>query len=208
MKTKAFEKNTERYEQWFVKHKAAYLSEIDAVRALMPTVGETLEIGVGTGRFAIPLEIKNGVEPCAKMASLAKKAGIKVIEGVAENLPFKEKSFDAALMVTTICFVDNPKQSVKEAWRVLKKNASMIMAFVDVESPLGQTYLAHQQESVFYQDAVFFSANEIISLMKEAGFRDLSFKQTLFHPLDEVTNKEPVKDGYGEGSFVVIRGIK
>jgi hypothetical protein len=44
--------------------------------------------------------------------------------------------------------------------------------------------------------------------MHQAGFKDFVFRQTIFRSLSETDDKEPVKPGYGEGSFVVLRGRK
>jgi len=44
--------------------------------------------------------------------------------------------------------------------------------------------------------------------MKKAGFSDFAFRQTLFRPLEEIENGEPVQEGYGKGSFVVVRGTR
>ena len=44
--------------------------------------------------------------------------------------------------------------------------------------------------------------------MQAAGFVDRAVRQTLFHPLEEVGSDEPVRDGFGEGAFVVIRGLR
>jgi hypothetical protein len=44
--------------------------------------------------------------------------------------------------------------------------------------------------------------------MEKAHFRDFSFRQTLFQVGEELKDVEPVKNGYGEGSFVVVRGVK
>jgi hypothetical protein len=44
--------------------------------------------------------------------------------------------------------------------------------------------------------------------MEQSGFGDFVFKQTIFHSLSEVAENEPVKPGYDEGSFVVVRGKK
>lgn len=118
-KIEPFEKYTERYEEWFERNKFAYLSELNALKSLLPT-RECVEVGIGSGRFAAPLGIKMGVEPSKKMAEIARKRGIRVIEGVAENLPFEDNSLDCILMVTTICFVDDPEKAIKEAYRVLK----------------------------------------------------------------------------------------
>jgi hypothetical protein len=41
-----------QYDGWFERQRPAYLSELLAVRALLPFQGHGLEVGVGTGRFA------------------------------------------------------------------------------------------------------------------------------------------------------------
>ncbi|WP_232460849.1 class I SAM-dependent methyltransferase [Thermococcus gorgonarius] len=207
-KVEPFEKHRDRYENWFERHKYAYLSELEAVRKLLPKEGKGAEIGVGTGRFAAPLGIKLGVEPSKAMAEIARKRGIEVIEGVAENLPFPDESLDYLLMVTTICFVDDPEKALREAYRVLKPGGALIIGFVDRNSPIGRYYEEHREESVFYRDARFFSTEELLELLKKIGFKKFEIVQTLFHKLDEIKEVEPVKPGYGEGSFVVIKAVK
>lgn len=207
-KVEPFEKHRERYEGWFERHEYAYLSELEAVRRLLPKEGRGAEIGVGTGRFAAPLGIKLGVEPSKAMAEIARKRGIDVIEGVAENLPFPNESLDYLLMVTTICFVDDPDEALREAYRVLKPGGALVIGFVDRNSPIGRYYEEHKEESVFYRDARFFSTEELLELLKKASFREFEVVQTLFHRLDEIKEVEPVKPGYGEGSFVVIKAVK
>jgi ubiquinone/menaquinone biosynthesis C-methylase UbiE len=142
------------------------------------------------------------------MGKIAKQYGIHVIRGVAEQLPFKSKAFELALMVTTICFVDNLGKSFKEVYRILQEGGSLIVGFVDKNSPIGQIYLKHQHASAFYQEATFFSTQEVITEMTKNGFGDFDFRQTIFKPLAETDKMEPVENGYGEGSFVVIRGQK
>jgi hypothetical protein len=44
--------------------------------------------------------------------------------------------------------------------------------------------------------------------MRQAGFTDFIFRQTIFRSLSGVNENEPVKPGYGEGSFVANRGRK
>ena len=71
----AFEKNVRLYEEWFDDHPFAYLSELHAVQKLLPTNGSGIEIGMGTGRFAAPLGIKQGIEPSRSMAEIGRKKG-------------------------------------------------------------------------------------------------------------------------------------
>jgi ubiquinone/menaquinone biosynthesis C-methylase UbiE len=142
------------------------------------------------------------------MMKIARKRGIKVIGGVAEMLPFRRSLFDFILMVTTICFLSKVEVALKEASRVLKPNGGLIIGFIDRNSPVGKLYLKHKEENVFYRVANFYTAQEVIALLGKAGFHSFSFTQTIFHLLPEITSVEPVKDGYGKGSFVVIRAQK
>lgn len=104
----AFETHHQRYEAWFEKHEAAYISELLALRPFVPWEGRGIEIGVGSGRFAGPLGVQVGVDPSPAMLVYAAARGIEVVQGTAENLPFVAGSFDHAMVVTTICFVDSP----------------------------------------------------------------------------------------------------
>jgi SAM-dependent methyltransferase len=201
-----FEQHVEQYEQWFTDHPLAYVSELHAIRELLPS-GNGLEIGVGTGRFAAPLGIRKGIEPARAMALLAEKKGIEVIRGVAEKLPLKDKEFDFALMVTTVCFLDDMALAFEEAYRVLRPGGAFVVGFVDRESPIGRQYLERKDGSVFYKNASFYSVDEMVLRLEQAGFGRFEFRQTLFGPLEELEEVEPVRQGYGQGSFVVVRAV-
>ncbi len=207
-KTAPFEKHVDQYEIWFEEHSTVYDAELRAVRALLPDRGVGMEIGVGTGRFATPLGIGLGVEPSAMMAKTALLRDIQVVSGVGENLPLKPAMFDFVLMVTTVCFLDDILRAFREAWRVLKKKGVFIIGFVDRLSFLGQFYLAHQSESVFYRDATFYSVDEVVGGMRQGGFENFNFQQTIFKDLSEIESEEPVLPGYGRGAFVVVKGSK
>lgn len=207
-KTEPFEKYAGQYEDWFEKNRFAYESELRAIRAQIPESGDCIEIGVGSGRFASPLGIKLGVEPSKKMREVAEQRGIKALDGVAEALPFNDSVFDCALMVTTICFLDDIEGAFKEAYRVLKSGGFLIIGFVDRDSVIGRQYQRQKEKSVFYRIATFYSVDEVIVYLRKAGFRDFHFSQTIFHSLSEMECIEPVKEGYGEGSFVVIKAMK
>lgn len=203
-----FEQHADRYEAWFVRHPAAYQSELAAVRELWPAKSDGLEVGVGAGHFAAPLEITLGVEPSAAMRRAAARRGIRALDGTAEDLPFPDDRFDAALMVTTICFVDDARRSLAEMLRVLRPGGCAVIGFVDRESPLGQAYEAQRDASVFYRRARFFSAAEVSALLSGVGFVNLEYRQTLFGHPDRMRTPDSVRTGTGEGSFVVVRAWK
>lgn len=200
-----FDRHTGRYEGWFREHDAAYVSELLALRPFVPLTGRGLEIGVGSGRFAAPLGIATGVDPSAAMLEIARLRGIDGVQGTAEALPYPDDRFDHALVVTTLCFVDDAAMMLAEARRVLCPGGTLVIGFVDRDSALGQDYLAHQAESVFYREATFFAADEVERLLLAGGFAIESWAQTLVQPLAETREVEPVRPGRGAGAFVVVR---
>ena len=204
-KTEPFEKYSDAYDEWFEKNRDAYEAELEAIRQLIPSPeAKGMEVGVGSGKFAMPLGIKIGVEPSEKMAIKAEKQGISIYPGVAENLPFSNGDFEFVLMVTTICFVDNIVKSFSEAFRVLKPGGCIIVGFVDKESELGRKYVNEREKSKFYKEATFYSTEEVLKYLEEAGFGAMRIKQTLIPG----ESKKNILDGFGKGAFVVIRGEK
>jgi len=203
----SFDQHAIRYEAWFEKHQNAYQAEVRALTQLMPATAVAVEIGVGTGRFAVPLGIRLGVDPSSAMLLRARERGVEAVLGVGEHLPFADSSFDLVLMVTTVCFLDDVRRAFLETHRILRPRGSIIVGLVDRESPVGKQYQERQSESVFYRLATFFSVDDIVSLLRCAGFQAFEHRQTLFGAPTETPASEPVKSGYGEGSFAVVRAL-
>ncbi|MGV9203680.1 MAG: class I SAM-dependent methyltransferase [Promethearchaeia archaeon] len=207
-RTKPFNQHPERYEQWFNKHKYAYKSELLAIKKHLPQEGFGMEVGIGSGKFAKPLNINLGIEPSREMRMLCRKSVESLINSIAESLPFKNEIFDFVLMVTTICFLDDIEQSLNEVYRILKQEGRLIIGLVDRNSPIGEQYQKHKESNVFYKIAEFYAVGEILDYLKIARFSRFQYSQTIFQPLSGIDEIEPIKEGYGEGSFVVIEAIK
>ncbi|MCW3136769.1 MAG: methyltransferase domain-containing protein [Canidatus Methanoxibalbensis ujae] len=203
-----FERYAQEYDEWFDANRFAYESEVQALKKFVPKNSKGLEVGVGTGRFAVPLGIGVGVEPAKAMADIARKRGIEVYEAKAEKLPFDDSSFDFVLIVVTICFVQNPMQALREAKRVLKPGGYIIIGMIDRESFLGKLYESKKKESKFYRHANFYSTRQVLDWLKKLEFEYIKTCQTIFKDPKKITGIEPVKEGYGEGGFVVISAQK
>lgn len=204
-RTEPFERHTDRYEEWFESFDHAYASEVDALDSLRPETGRAIEIGVGTGRFAEPLGVTYGLDPTREMLQPARDRGIDVVQGVAEAVPFADDTFDLALVVTTICFVDSVDRMLAEASRLLQPGGSILLGYIDKESRVGKHYQAIKDENPFYRPATFHTTEGVLSALDAAGFKDVEIRQTIFQMPDEMTEPDPVRDGHGDGSFVALR---
>lgn len=207
--TAPFDQNCDAYDAWFDRSRTAYEAELNAVRRMLPLPPfRGLEIGAGTGRFACRLGISDGVEPSESMARLAESRGLRVYRAAAEHLPFPDGQYDAALMVTVLCFTDDPEKSVREMFRVLRSGGTAVIGLLDPESPLGQELEQQRASSRFYRNARLFRVQDVFSLLTGAGFSGIGCCQTVFTDPARMQTPDSAREGFGDGLFVVIRALK
>ena len=200
-----FEQHAQEYEAWFDAHEPVYQAEVAALRQFVPVTGMGIEVGVGTGRFAVPLGVEFGLDPSRTMLQVARRRGLRVCQAVGEQMPFHDRQFDLVLLVTVICFVDDVPTLFRELRRVLKTDGQLIIGFINRNSELGRMYERRKEASMFYRDARFYSVEEVARWVEEAGFVSLRFCQTLFSDPSEVSIKDlEVRDGSSDGAFVVL----
>jgi ubiquinone/menaquinone biosynthesis C-methylase UbiE len=205
-----FNDHVAEYEDWYKKYPFVFRSEVAAIKEFLPR-GENIrgiEVGLGTGRFAKALGIKDGIEPAENMRSVAEGKGIFVLNAVAEHLPYKSLQFDFVLMNFCISYFEDVPEAFKEAHRVLKRGGCLIAGFIDKNSRIGRFYQERKPESVFYKKANFYTVPRIEKELKNAGFKKLQFLQTLFHDLDVIKSIQKPLPGHGKGSYVLIKAIK
>ena len=209
-----FEKHINHYDAWFEKPKGKilFINEVKAIRKLIEdkTYEKSIEIGVGTGRFAQALHIKYGIDPSFSALLLAKKRGINVVQGIAEKLPFKSEIFEIAFIIVTICYVQDPLMTLVEAHRVLKKNGLLVIGYIEKESPWGKAYLMKKKRGhVLYKPARFFSFNEIRDLLYKAKFEILKVVSTLNRlPQEKPTLEKPIEGYKKDCGFIAILAQK
>ena len=201
-----FDIYAEDYEKWFEENENVFQSEILALRKVIPEGKKGIEIGIGGGIFAEQLGIEFGIDPSESMLELARKRNLSVINGYAENLPYSDCSFDFAAFITSIWFIENPDKAINEAYRILRKDGEIIIAFIDKHSRLGQILDKEKDKSKFYSVASFYSVSEIIRMIENNEFKISEIIQTLTD-IDSHLIEQPLK-GFGKGSFVVIKAKK
>lgn len=95
--------------------------------------GDILEIGAGTGKnlpyYSSDASV-TALEPDPYMMRrgerMASPASVTWVEGRAEELPFPDESFDAAVFTLVLCSVDSVEKSLAEARRVLRPRGRLV----------------------------------------------------------------------------------
>jgi len=90
------------------------------------TAGDTiLDVGCGSGLGGQYLEGKiTGIDPSAE---LLKQCPIKAVQGVAEDLPFADNSFDFAICVSAVHNFTDAEKGLKEIARVTRQKVAITL---------------------------------------------------------------------------------
>jgi SAM-dependent methyltransferase len=200
------------YDAWFDKDGSLiFFIEVQAFKALLQSLPRPwIEIGVGSGRFAQALGIETGVDPSIKLVKMARRRGINAFQGRGEQELFDEGTFGTVFLIVTLCFLDSPLDVLKEANRILAPGGKIVLGLVLKESPWGQFYQQKKDEGHrFYKFATFYSCDEMVRLIVQAGFVTEKIISTLFQRPAEVQNVEEPKEGYfPDAGFTIIAAGK
>jgi len=74
--------------------------------------------------------------------------------------------------------------------------------------PLEKCIWNIKNESIFYKDAVFYGIEELYEILSITGFEIENTYQTVFGEIDKIRIVQDVLEGYGQGSFIVIKAKK
>ena len=128
-----YDKFAENYDRAFAPFERRFLSVWrEETLSYLPENARILEIGAGTGaNFQFYPTCKNAVasEISIKMLEIAQKktAFIELVQANAENLPFAENTFDAALATLVFCSIPNPANAFAELRRIIKPNGKIVL---------------------------------------------------------------------------------
>jgi SAM-dependent methyltransferase len=172
------------YDAWFesAQGQPLFESEVRCIRRLLPDERRPwLEVGVGTGRFAQALDVDVGIDPAARVLSMAAARGVTVVQARGEALPFASSRFGVVLVVVTLCFAPLPLALLQESRRVLIDEGRVVLGLVLADSPWGRHY-ARLGESGhrFYSRARFYTMEEVRELAAQAGLRTAEACCSLF----------------------------
>ncbi len=150
-------------------------------RLLDGVTGRVLEVGAGTGasfpHYPSTVEALTAVEPEPYLRDRAQEAAarapipVEVVDAVAEELPFADASFDAAVASLVLCSVRAPDTALAELQRVLAPGGELRF-YEHVRSP--ERRLARLQRAV---DVVWphvaggcHTSRDTVGAIERAGF--------------------------------------
>ena len=100
----------------------------------LPNDARILEVGAGTGgnfRLYPTNQLSIASEPNREMIRIASRKersnNIELIQSSAEQIPFKNDSFDAAFATLVFCSIPNPGKAFAELRRVVKSGGTIIL---------------------------------------------------------------------------------
>lgn len=162
------------YDRWFDEHATVYETQLRMIRNAVPRAGRCLEVGIGSGRFAAPLGIGYGIDPSRELLKMAKSRGIDVVSGEGEYLPYRADSFGYVLMMTVICFAGDVGALFREAGRVILSGGVLVVGFIERGGEIEELDRSEKTKGRFLQYARYWSEDEVIRLLKDAGFAEVT----------------------------------
>lgn len=163
--------DTERYENWLRSDSGRKVFELQKnllLKVWSPVSPQrVLEVGCGGGMFLAWLSSRGhavtGIDPSPAGLELARRrlgGRIRLDHGSAENLPYDDNEFDTVAMITSLEFVDDPAQALREACRVARRN---VLLGVLNKYSIGRvhTFLEKFWKESLYDHARFFSVYQL-----------------------------------------------
>ncbi|MGD1055261.1 MAG: class I SAM-dependent methyltransferase [Nitrososphaerales archaeon] len=126
MGPRAFDRVADSYDATRSLPEPVMDSALDAMRLALADCRTVIDAGVGTGRFAKPLQEMGfdvvGVDVSPGMLAKAREKGVKgLVLADLHGLPARDEAFDAAVVVHVLHLVRDWRAVTKEVGRVCKK---------------------------------------------------------------------------------------
>lgn len=141
---KTSRKTVKDYFLWRVKRSKPLVKKINSIKRLKNL--NILDLGCGYGSlsktlggFKVKVTSADIDEKSLKFAKkfLSSNKNIKVVKIREEKLPFKDNEFDIVILFDVIEHVKNPKITIEESLRILKKGGLLIVQFTPYYSIVG-----------------------------------------------------------------------
>lgn len=230
---KGFDQYAAQYDAWFLENPNVLLSEVRLVASTLSQSKNILSVGCGSGLFEkimrddFGITVSDGIEPSPAMAEIARKRGLNVTIATAEDMELPQDVYDTILFNGCPSYITDLEKVIRKVYAALPQGGRIILIDVPKESTYGLmynlakalgtwdhpllngTYPPNPYPIEFVNVANWRTTAEKVDLLNAAGFRQLSFAQTLTtHPLySDLKAEEPV-EGHDRGDYVAVTAIK
>ena len=218
-----FDHWAEKYDQWFETPMGKLIKGYESkliLRMLAPEPGELiLDAGCGTGIFTEDI-----IETGARVVGLelafdmlrravTKCSGqtFQSVIGDIQRLPFADDSFNKAISITAIEFIQDARRAVEELFRVTKPGGCIVVATLNSLSPWAQRRKeAAQKGHAIFRHAIFRSPDEIKGLSPVEGIVEtvIHFKKNDDPDMARKIEKSGSEKGLNTGAFLAARWLK
>jgi ubiquinone/menaquinone biosynthesis C-methylase UbiE len=176
-----YDKQKSRTWKSLLGFKVQILDEIvDTMRQLKERV--VLEVGVGSGRTALPLMRKMslelvGIDLSKEMLNIARlkmsnyKQKFSLLLGDAEHLPFRNDTFTSIICISMLHYLAFPEAGLEEFSRVLKGNGVLVYGDVTLHEQDDEGFLDRLEKTISHAHAKYWKPSEMKKLMESGGFR-------------------------------------
>lgn len=181
-----FDVAADAYDQFMGKWSgplAPRLADLADVRA----GSRVLDVGCGPGALTIELATRlgpaavAGVDPSESFVAAARQRhpGVDIRQAAAEQLPFQDDEFDAALAQLVVHFMTDPIAGLSEMARVTRPGgvvAACVWDYAGGHGPLGPFWLAARELDAGVEDESLLAgtrAGHLAELLSAAGLRDV-----------------------------------
>jgi ubiquinone/menaquinone biosynthesis C-methylase UbiE len=221
--TEIFDSWPDKYDQWFRTPLGRLIEEYEArlVLALLEPGCDDfiLDAGCGTAVFTGHVLEKGaavvGLELSRPMLlqALFKIRGRRffVVQGDMRHLPFGDGSFDKAISVTAVEFIEAAKVAVKELFRVTKPGGIIVVATLNSLSPWSDRRKeAGKKGHSIFKHTVFRSPEEVAALSPVEGVVQtaIHFQKEDSPEVAQRLEMDGQERGLKTGAFVAVRWIK
>ncbi len=221
--TEIFDDWPEKYDQWFETPMGrlikGYESEL-VLRMLRPGAGESiLDAGCGTGVFTAEILERGarvvGFDLSFNMLGRAlNKNGDRPFQpviGDMERLPFADASFDKAVSITAIEFIQDAGIAIEELFRVTKPGGRIVVATLNgLSSWALRRVEAGKKGHALFERAVFRTPDEIRNLSPVDGLVETAvhFKKNEDPEIAPKIEEAGKGRSLDTGAFLAARWIK
>jgi ubiquinone/menaquinone biosynthesis C-methylase UbiE len=222
-KIRLFDEWPERYDRWFATPIGSLVRryELELIMDLLRPERDdaVLDAGCGTGVFTMDILASGsrvvGLDISLPMLKQAEKKlkglPFEIVLANMLNLPFPEDSFDKAVSLTALEFIEEAKQAVAELFRVTKKGGTIVVATLNSLSSWASRRIAEAKERhTIFEKAIFRSPDELRSLtsVESVVKTTIHFEKENDPERAVMIEQEGRRKNLKTGAFVAVRWMK